>query len=121
MKILPDNDRATGNSVTITFEDIPCGSRRGRTSYDYQVMQEDTGEILEDALFHESLTTFADIDRDINTITVIAGGPSFQNNTLYKISVRGVNNRGNLPGPFGTTLARTTYNFPGMTVLFVFQ
>ncbi len=74
-------------------------------------MQEDTGEILEDALFYESSIS--------DKVTVIVGGAGFQSNTLYKISVRGINNLGQLPGPFGTTLASTTYNFPGMTALFV--
>ncbi len=40
--------------VTIMYEQIPCGSRGGQLWYAYEVVNEDTGRVVEDVTFQRS-------------------------------------------------------------------
>ena len=89
---------ATTTTLTFTFLEIPCGSRKGNTQYQYEIKDLGTDMVEQDATFQTSVS---------NEVNVVVS--NLRSGIQYSFRVRGSNGNGHLLGPYsggwtGTTL-----------------
>ncbi|XP_072048736.1 uncharacterized protein [Amphiura filiformis] len=85
-------EQNTATSLAFSFNYILCGSRRGNTSYESEVKNLNTNEVILTASYQYKKEN----DRVVVTITGLQCG------TLYTFRVRGSNRNGELDGPYSS-------------------
>ncbi|XP_072048918.1 uncharacterized protein [Amphiura filiformis] len=85
-------EQNTATSLVFSFNYILCGSRRGNTSYESEVKNLNTNEVILTASYQYKKEN----DRVVVTINAL------QCDTLYTFRVRGSNGNGELDGPYSS-------------------